>query len=112
LQTKLCNAYGLTVTVCHRPPGASEWNPIEHRLWSEVSGYWRGIPLVTYETVLKYIASTTTQTGLVVSAVLNTYETGNIVDQQMDLLNIPRHRSLPDWNYTISPYTARQVSEL
>ncbi|MBN9118425.1 MAG: hypothetical protein J0I06_04555 [Planctomycetes bacterium] len=25
------------MTVCHYPPGASKWNPIEHRLFSPVS---------------------------------------------------------------------------
>jgi hypothetical protein len=31
LQQKLCNAHGLRITVCRYPPGASKWNPIEHR---------------------------------------------------------------------------------
>jgi len=30
LQIRLCNLLGLTVTVCHYPPGSSKWNPIEH----------------------------------------------------------------------------------
>ena len=33
----LCNKYGLKITVCHYPPGASKWNPIEHRLFSEIT---------------------------------------------------------------------------
>jgi hypothetical protein len=115
LQTKLCNTYGLRVTVCHYPPGASKWNPIEHRLFSEISKNWRGIPLETYEVITKYIASTTTKTGLTVSAVLNTkkYETGKEVgEQELELLNIRRHRTLPDWNYTISPYTRAQLAKM
>ncbi len=34
LQTKMCDQYGLSITVSHYPPGASKWNPIEHRLFS------------------------------------------------------------------------------
>ena len=33
LQKSLCDNYGLTVSVCHYPPGSSKWNPIEHRLF-------------------------------------------------------------------------------
>ena len=36
LQAKLADPYQLDVTVCHYPPGASKWNPIEHRLFSEL----------------------------------------------------------------------------
>jgi len=31
LQKELCDRYGLTITVSHYPPGASKWNPVEHR---------------------------------------------------------------------------------
>ena len=51
LQNKLCDAFGLRVTVAHYPPGASKWNPIEHRLFSEVSRNWAAQPLVSYETM-------------------------------------------------------------
>lgn len=36
----LCQQNGLQVTVCHYPAGASKWNPIEHRLFSEISKNW------------------------------------------------------------------------
>ncbi len=52
LQEILCDTYGLTVTVCHYPPGASKWNLIEHRLFSEITKNWQATPLVDYETVL------------------------------------------------------------
>jgi hypothetical protein len=57
LQEILCNKYKFNVTVCHYPPGASKWNAIEHRLFSEISKNWRGTPLISYETVLKYLES-------------------------------------------------------
>ena len=40
LHHRLCDRHGLTVTVAHYPPGASKWNPIEHRLFSELSKNW------------------------------------------------------------------------
>jgi transposase len=33
---------GLTITVCHLPPGTSKWNKIEHRLFSQITMNWRG----------------------------------------------------------------------
>src|ERR1700691_4582511 len=41
IQTQLCNQFGITITVAHYPTGASKWNPIEHRLYSQVSRNWR-----------------------------------------------------------------------
>jgi len=34
---KLANETGLTISVCHFPPGTSKWNKIEHRLFSFIS---------------------------------------------------------------------------
>lgn len=45
LQSLLCEGHRLELTVCHFPPGASKWNPIEHRLFSEISKNWAGVPL-------------------------------------------------------------------
>lgn len=115
LQQKLCNKYGLRVTVCHYPPGASKWNPIEHRLFSEISKNWQGVPLQSYETVLNYISTTRTRTGLTVCAKLNTktYETGEeVTEEEMDRLCIRRHRSSPEWNYTIRPYNTARARTL
>ena len=67
----LCKRHGLQVTVAHYPPGASKWNPIEHRLFSEISKNWAGRPLDSYETVMKYLRTTATSTGLRVRARLS-----------------------------------------
>jgi hypothetical protein len=64
LQEKLCDACALTVTVCHYPPGCSKWNPVERRLFSQISINWAGRPLRTLEIMLGYIRGTTTSTGL------------------------------------------------
>ena len=107
LQERLCNQLGLTVTVCHYPTGCSKWNPIEHRLFSEISQNWAGQPLRTFETMLGFISSTTTKTGLKVTASLleGVFKTGRRVAKSvMKALNIEAHTVCPKWNYTIRPY--------
>jgi len=87
LQTKLADRFGLTVTVCHYPPGASKWNPIEHMLFSFISINWAGEPLISYEKALGFISSTTTEKGLKVEAHLvdKEYEKGlKVSDEQMN----------------------------
>jgi len=108
LQVQVCDRFGLTVTVCHYPTGCSKWNPIEHRLFSQISCNWAGVPLRTWDTVLAFIRGTTTTTGLVVQAVFKPgdYPTGRkISDAQMAALNIEHHAICPTWNYTIRPRT-------
>jgi hypothetical protein len=106
LQEKVADALGLIVTVCHYPTGASKWNPIEHRLFSEISKTWAGCPLRSFDDVLHYINDTKTQTGLSVQAhlVTETYEKGvKVPDEEMDALCIQPHAVCPQWNYTIYP---------
>jgi hypothetical protein len=106
LQHRLCNRHALTVTVAHYPAGASKWNPIEHRLFSEISKNWAGRPLDTYETIFNHIRTTTTTTGLRVRAhlVQQCFEKGReITNAQMRQLAIQHHETLPKWNYTLSP---------
>lgn len=106
LQEKLADGLGLTITVCHYPPGTSKWNPIEHRLFSEISKTWAGCPLRSIEQVVDYISQTTTQTGLTVLAhwVPTDYPTGvKVSDAVMQSLNLQAHDVCPQWNYTIRP---------
>ena len=110
LQEKVAERFGLSITLCHFPTGTSKWNPIEHRLFSEISKTWAGQPLDSYETILRLVNQTTTQTGLEVQATLITkhYETGQkISDHQMSTLDLDRHAILPEWNYTIHPRKSR-----
>jgi hypothetical protein len=102
----LADETGLEVSVCHLPPGTSKWNKIEHRLFSFISGNWRGRPLTDYKTIVELIASTKTRTGLTVRCELDTqlYPKGvKVSDEQMARLNITRHPFHGEWNYTISP---------
>jgi hypothetical protein len=106
IQRELCDRYGISVTVCHYPTGASKWNPVEHRLFSEISKNWAGHPLDSYETILNYIRTTKTVNGLRVRAHLVTkeYETGvKVSDERMRQLNIEKHKNLQRWNYTLAP---------
>ncbi len=96
---------GLSITVCHYPPGTSKWNKVEHRMFSFISLNWQGKPLVSYETVINLIGATRTATGLRVKAKLDTrfYEAGvKITDAEMEQINLRTHRTNPEWNYTIS----------
>jgi transposase len=103
---RLATESGLTIQVCHFPPGTSKWNKVEHRLFSYVSLNWRGRPLTTYETIVELIGHTTTSTGLRVKAVLDRaqYERGiRVSDDAMDKLNLTRSTWHGEWNYSLSP---------
>jgi hypothetical protein len=103
---KLADEAGLVLRVCHYPPGTSKWNKIEHRLFCHITQTWRGKPLISRETVVELIASTTTKTGLAVRCELDTrsYPKGiKIGDAEMATLSIKGDEFHPEWNYTISP---------
>jgi len=106
LQVQIADRFGLCVTVCHLPTGCSKWNPIEHRLFSEISKTWSGCPLTSFETILGYLGQTRTQGGLEVVGHLveKVYSTGiEVCDAVMDGLCISYHLVCPKWNYTIHP---------
>jgi hypothetical protein len=103
---QLADEFGLTITVTHLPTNASKWNPIEHKLFCHIERNWAGQPLVDYETVLKFIRTTRTETGLRCRAYLDTtqYETGlKITAERKSEINLEPNRVLPRWNYTIRP---------
>jgi len=102
----LANRTGMTVTVCHFPPGTSKWNKIEHRLFSYISKNWRGQPLISLAVIVSLIASTRTAAGLRVRAELDKgrYPDGREVsDEQMVTIKLEPHRFHGDWNYTVRP---------
>jgi Rhodopirellula transposase DDE domain len=103
---RLANATGLSITVCHLPPGTSKWNKIEHRLFSHISMNWRGRPLVSHEVVVDLISATTTRTGLQVQAELDThlYPTKiKVSDEDLAAVQLIPHDFHGEWNYTIAP---------
>lgn len=106
LQKAFSNRHKLSVKVCHYPPGASKWNPIEHKMFSFISNNWAARPLADYETVLKFIRTTKTDAGLKIRAALNTkqYQKGiRISDKQMQHINVKHYTQRPEWNYSVSP---------
>lgn len=103
---KFADATGLTLTVCHYPPGTSKWNKIEHRLFCHITQNWRGKPLTSRLAIVELIAATTTKTGLKVHCELdtNTYAKGiKVSAAEMATLNIKGDAFHPEWNYTIAP---------
>jgi hypothetical protein len=111
---QLADEFGLTMTVTHLPTSASKWNPIEHKLFCHIEANWAGQPLISYETVLKFIRTTRTDTGLRCRAYLDTrpYETGRkITAEQKAQINLKPHRVLPRWNYTIEPRQGARKTE-
>jgi hypothetical protein len=103
---KFADETGVTVAVCHYPPGTSKWNKIEHRLFCHITQNWRGRPLTSRSAVVELIAATSTKTGLTVRCELdpNTYEKGiSVTDAEMAALNIQGDAFHPEWNYTIKP---------
>ena len=103
---KLADETGLTLQVCHFPPGTSKWNKIEHRLFCHITQNWRGKPLTSRLAVVELIAATTTTTGLQVCCELDTrpYPKGiKVSDAEMGTLNLTGHEFHPEWNYTIAP---------
>jgi len=109
---KLADATGLSLRVCHFPPGTSKWNKVEHRLFSFISSNWRGEPLRDYETVVRLIAGTTTAKGLTVTCRLDhrRYPVGRKVsDQEIAAVNITPEPFHGEWNYLIRP---RQVPNM
>jgi transposase len=102
----LANTTGLTVRVCHFPPGTSKWNKIEHRMFSFISLNWRGKPLISHEVVVNLIGSTRTRTGLTIRAALDTtaYPTGvKVSDEDLSKINLTRASFHGEWNYSIAP---------
>lgn len=103
---KFATKQGISISVCHYPPGASKWNKIEHRMFSYISINWRGRPLEDYETVINLIANTTTNKGLKINAKIDKkkYKVGiKISDDEFKALNLHLDNKFPKWNYRIDP---------
>jgi hypothetical protein len=104
---RLADQTGLSIAVCHFPPGTSKWNKVEHRLFSFISSNWRGEPLRDYQTIVRLIAATTTAKGLTVTCRLDrrSYKPGRkVTKKEMASLNIRPSRFHGEWNYVIQPH--------
>ena len=101
----LANETGLLISVCHFPPGTSKWNKIEHRMFCHISMNWRGKPLASHEVIVNLIGNTTTETGLAITAELDTgiYPKGvKVSDEEMESINLTKAAFHGEWNYSIA----------
>jgi len=101
------NESRLEINVCHYPPGSSKWNPIEHRLFSQITATWAGHVLSTLHILLGFIRVTTTKTGLKVTTTQfdRNYQTGLKVSKaEFKAIRLTRDNVCPQWNYTIQPH--------
>ena len=108
---QLADELGLTVQVCHFPPGTSKWNKIEHRLFCHITNNWRGRPLLTREVVVNLIGNVSTTQGLKVRAELdeNVYEAGiKVSDAELAEVVSERDEFHGEWNYQIKPRQSRR----
>jgi len=104
---KLADETGLILVVTHYPPGASKWNPIDHRMFSLISANWAGEPLTSYEVVLKYLRTTRSETGFRCRAWLDRKQypaQRRIGRQEQRGVRLQRRKRFPKWNYIIRPH--------
>lgn len=104
----LARRLGVRLRIAHYPPYTSKWNPIEHRLFSQVERAWSGVMLDCPQTALRTVEQTRTQTGLSVTARLldATYEIGRACsDTFRDVKDqfIRHDRVNGQWNYVVDP---------
>jgi hypothetical protein len=106
---RFANETGLTIEVCHYPPGTSKWNKIEHRLFCHITRNWQGVPLESHEIVVNLIGSTRTAEGLEVHAWLDAAEyekSKKVTAAELSDVAIRRDKFHGEWNYKILPQTS------
>jgi hypothetical protein len=104
---QLADDLGLSLQICHFPPGTSKWNKIEHRLFSFITQNWRGRPLMSHQAIVSLIAATTTRSGLMVKAALDTnrYQIKlKVSDEELAQVRMQPQPFHGEWNYIISPH--------
>jgi hypothetical protein len=103
---KLADDLGMTIQVCHFPPGTSKWNKIEHRMFCHITQNWRGRPLISREVIVNLIGNTTTTEGLRIQAQLDDrdYPAGiKVSDKQLAEVVLERDEFHGEWNYRVKP---------
>jgi len=117
LQTKFVDKFGITVHICHYPPGDSKYHIIERALFSFISMNLSGTPLYSYDMAMELIRSTTTKTGLSVKARLHDqmYERGiskQFSETDYKTINMETADTNPQFNYTIQPRNRTEVMKI
>jgi hypothetical protein len=105
---RLANRLHLSIRVAHYPPYCSKYNPIEHRLFPHVTRAWSGVLFRSLDLVTNLLRRVSTSTGLKLTyAVLDkVYQLKREASQRfLEVFPITFHDLLPEWNYTIAPYS-------
>jgi len=101
----LSKKLGIDFIICHYPPYASKWNPIEHRLFAHVHRAMQGVIFTDYNIVKELISKTKTDTGLKVFVRLNLkeYPVGIKTDKsEVDFSRIQFNAKIPELSYRIA----------
>lgn len=96
----------LKIVVVHYPPYCSKWNPIEHRLFSQMHLQADGAIFLEYVQVKQIFEKTTTKTGLKVFVRINKtiYQKGRkTCKSKVDYNKVLTHPELPQFNYMVVP---------
>jgi len=107
----LADQLGMTIHVCHFPPGTSKWNKIEHRMFCHITQNWRGRPLISHDVIIQLIANTTTAQGLIIRAELDqrNYPTGTkVTPNELAAVRLKPHKFHGEWNYRILPTVTKK----
>ena len=103
---QLAKRLGINIRIAHYPPYCSMWNPIEHRLFSQISRVWSGAVFNTIEEASELASRARTKTGLAVFTSINRriYETKTernpLFESECDR-HIVKDEILPKWNYLV-----------
>jgi hypothetical protein len=102
---KLADEAGLSITVCHYPPGTSKWNKIEHRLFCHIVQTWRARPLTSRLAVVtdRRDHHRDRPEGRLRTRQLRLSQRLKVSDAEMGAIAITGDDFHPEWNYTISP---------
>lgn len=101
----LAKELGLHFIICHYPPYASKWNPIEHRLFAHVHRAMQGVVFTDYNIVKELIEKTKTKNALKVFVRLNLkdYPIGIKTDKsEVDFRRIQFNDNLSKLSYRIA----------
>lgn len=104
----LANKLGIRLLVVHYPPYCSKFNPIEHRLFSQITRSWSGAPLMSLQNAADRAARTTTKKGLKVHVHINskTYDIKRPIDESYQkrlARQVVFAQELGKWNYLVKP---------
>jgi Rhodopirellula transposase DDE domain len=100
----LSNNINLDLRIAHYPPGASKWNPVEHKVFPHITRSLSGVILKSINLAQELINKTSTTTGLKVFSRISKkiYQKGRSVAENFYTnAKIIYDNTLGDWNYMV-----------